>query len=95
MAPNGYSFTRGIYKLSDERAVGLENNTLWKKGNHYIFNGGSNKGWSIGFKLGPNYSPYFTSKNTPLAKVTIKSIFVQKGHVVHHFSELLKLISTM
>ena len=47
--------------LSDEKAIGLSNTTLWKKGRHYIFNDGPSKGWSVGFKTGSNYLSFFTS----------------------------------
>ena len=58
---DGYSFTRGVYLLSDEKAIGLSNTTLWIKGRHYIFNDGPSKGWSVGFKTGPNYLSFFSS----------------------------------
>ena len=61
MVSDGYSFTRGVYMLSDEKAIGLSNTTLWKKGRHYIFNDGPSKGWSVGFKTGSNYLSFFTS----------------------------------
>ena len=60
--------SREIYLLSDEKAIGLSNTTLWKKGKRYIFNDGPVKGWSVGLKFGPYYISLITSGSQELPR---------------------------
>ena len=69
--------------LSDEKAIGLSNTTLWKNGRHYIFNNGPSKGWSVGFKTGSNYLSFFTSILFELVAIFFFIMFILKKILSH------------